>query len=237
MIIEFAELSSEIGLRDRLMVIAPHPDDETLGCGGLIALAANNGLDVLVVVMTDGAASHPNSRSWPPRRLASQRRLELAQALGTLGVGRSSLHMDLPDSRTESISRERRQNALRMLSDAISRFEPDVVATTWRREPHCDHRFAFELTREAMADARSEAALVEYLVWTGVIGLPEDLPRPDEGKMLRLDISDVRAIKLRAVEAFRSQLGLIQDDPSGFSLTAKQIEQMTGLHELIHKCT
>ncbi|HEX2943304.1 MAG TPA: PIG-L family deacetylase, partial [Rhodopila sp.] len=44
------------------LILAPHPDDESLGCGGLIATAVAAGRAPLVVILTDGAGSHPNSR-------------------------------------------------------------------------------------------------------------------------------------------------------------------------------
>src|SRR5690606_38092378 len=47
-----------------LLVIAPHPDDETLGCGGVIALATCRNVRVHTVFVTDGGASHPNSAEW-----------------------------------------------------------------------------------------------------------------------------------------------------------------------------
>jgi LmbE family N-acetylglucosaminyl deacetylase len=52
-----------------VMVLAPHPDDETLGCGGLITELTAKGRPPVVVVVTDGTGSHPASRSYPPARL------------------------------------------------------------------------------------------------------------------------------------------------------------------------
>ena len=70
------DLPLEAGL-DRLLgpgggalVLAPHPDDESLGTGGLIAACVAEGRRVHVAVVSDGAASHPGSRAWPPARLA-----------------------------------------------------------------------------------------------------------------------------------------------------------------------
>jgi LmbE family N-acetylglucosaminyl deacetylase len=54
----------------KILVVAPHPDDETLGCGGLISLLAQNGSAFYIVFVTDGSASHRNSRAWPSARLA-----------------------------------------------------------------------------------------------------------------------------------------------------------------------
>jgi LmbE family N-acetylglucosaminyl deacetylase len=61
-------------LEDRpFIVVAPHPDDESLGCGGLIVDACRQGLPGKVVIVSDGAGSHPNSKAYPPDRLTALR--------------------------------------------------------------------------------------------------------------------------------------------------------------------
>ena len=58
----------------RLLVVAPHPDDEVLGSGGLLHLAVRAGRAVRVLLATDGQASHPGSSRWPVPRLVPARR-------------------------------------------------------------------------------------------------------------------------------------------------------------------
>jgi LmbE family N-acetylglucosaminyl deacetylase len=73
-------------LEDRpFIVIAPHPDDESLECGGLIADACEQGLRAKVVIVSDGAGSHPNSKAYPPDRLihsVRRRQDKRARSLG-----------------------------------------------------------------------------------------------------------------------------------------------------------
>ena len=62
-------------LEDRpFVVMAPHPDDESLACGGLIAEACRQRFQVRIIVVSDGAGSHPNSKAYPPHRLKASAR-------------------------------------------------------------------------------------------------------------------------------------------------------------------
>ena len=207
---------------------APHPDDETIGCGGLIALAAASAVSVVVVVVTDGAASHPGSTTWPKERIAHRRKHEVSRAIGILGVGVPPHFLDLPDAQTETLAAPIRQQACDRLAGVIAQHQPEVVLTTWRREPHCDHRFCYTLTRDSMQGASSSAMLVEYMVWTYLIGEENDRPRPHETSAFLLDIGNVRCRKRSALAAHRSQLGrIIRDDPEGFALSRSQMRTMT----------
>ena len=74
-------------LEDRpFIVVAPHPDDESLACGGLIADAYGQGLRGKVVIVSDGAGSHPNSKAYPSDRLTALREEEAKRAGVELGL-------------------------------------------------------------------------------------------------------------------------------------------------------
>jgi LmbE family N-acetylglucosaminyl deacetylase len=70
--------------RRQLVVVAPHPDDETLGCGALLHEAAQSGTRCRVICMTDGSASHRNSKTWNRERLARARKSEFEAAVALL---------------------------------------------------------------------------------------------------------------------------------------------------------
>ncbi|WP_188782244.1 PIG-L family deacetylase, partial [Sinomonas atrocyanea] len=84
------------GLR-ALIVLAAHPDDETLGAGGLIAHAARAGAAVHVIVATDGEASHPDSPTLTRARLAEVRRREVGAAVAALAPSATFRRLGLPD--------------------------------------------------------------------------------------------------------------------------------------------
>ena len=80
----------------RAVVLAPHPDDEVLGVGGLLALPARAGSRVLIVAVTDGEASHPGSDALPPGLLARTRATETLAALAALGLPAGVRRLGLP---------------------------------------------------------------------------------------------------------------------------------------------
>jgi LmbE family N-acetylglucosaminyl deacetylase len=232
MIVEYAELAAWLGLHRSLLVIVPHPDDETIGCGGLLFHAASAGIECHVAVLTDGAASHPESVSWPRPVRVDVRHGECEAALEVLGVRQAPVFFDLPDGETLRLPRPLHIATATRLADMINRIKPDIVLTTWRREPHCDHRFAFTIANEALATSRHKARLVEYMVWTPITGARNDQPNDDETQCRLLDIEQARDRKIAALHAHRSQLGhVFTDVQEGFTLTSSLIAKMTTRHE------
>ena len=87
---------AESDLRRRSLVVAPHPDDEVLGCGGTIIRIRRLGVPVAIVFLTDGEASHAGR--VPPSELASIRRREATEAAEVLGVPAEQLtFLGFPD--------------------------------------------------------------------------------------------------------------------------------------------
>jgi LmbE family N-acetylglucosaminyl deacetylase len=202
-----------------LLFIVPHPDDEVLGCGGLIAEASDRDLDVRVVYLTDGAASHRGSPTWPPDRLARTRRAEALSALTVLGVAPEDvLFLDWPDAAphpplspafTRSV-----ETVIRWLRDS----PPLSVWAPYREEGHCDHRAAWALARAVRRLCRSPPpALLEYLVWGwNDSGVAEDLR---DRTVWRLACARQIARRRRALACHATQLGgLIGDAAQSFTL-------------------
>lgn len=210
----------------RVTVIAPHPDDESLGCGGLIAAFCSDGRAVQTLFITDGAGSHPNSPTWTTARLAAQRRVEAEAALACLGAGDQPRgRLDLPDAAAPMHDAA----AIAALGDLLSGFAPELVLVPWRRDPHCDHRAAWSLTRAALAARRLEPDVLEYAIWLDELGGSDDHPRMDEVETLVFDIAAFRERKRQAVAAHLSQTtDLIDDDAGGFRLTDETIGRLVG---------
>ncbi|MBT2558657.1 PIG-L family deacetylase [Hymenobacter sp. ISL-91] len=203
------------------VVIAPHPDDESLGCGGLLALLARAHVPVWCVLMSDGTMSHPNSVAFPPPARQALRETELRLALTQLGLNPSQLlPLGLPDSQVPGPDEPAGQIAVAQLVDFLQEKQPASVLCPWRRDPHPDHRATSQLVRAALAQLPTPPRLLEYLVWAWERAAPTDLPLPGEVDGWQLDISSVLADKRNAIAAHASQLpgSCIHDDPTGFTL-------------------
>jgi LmbE family N-acetylglucosaminyl deacetylase len=205
----------------RTVIVIPHPDDESLGCGGLLALLRQAGQEVAAVQVSDGTMSHPHSQDFSPIARRELRYAELRHALAVLDVDENNvLYLDLPDSQVPSDGPAFDEAAAR-LADFIAEQHAETVLVPWRRDPHPDHRATSRLTAAALASLPRPPRRLEYVVWAWERAAPEDLPQPDEGQGFGLDIGPVLAQKQRAIAAHRSQVapGIIADDPSGFLLS------------------
>jgi LmbE family N-acetylglucosaminyl deacetylase len=177
-----------------LLVIAAHPDDETLGAAGLIARFADSGRPVRVVVVTDGAASHPHFAPVTPAELARLRAEESRRALALLAPEADLELFGFPDGATREHS-SRISDALRL---AISRTAATaLVAAPWHGDGHRDHR----VVSEAVARVIEDRALVEYPIWMWHWATPDD----DRVPPLAI-VSIDRARKSAAIAEHESQL-------------------------------
>ena len=209
-----------------LLVIAPHPDDESLGCGGLIAQAVSRGQSVSVLILTDGSRSHPKSREYPPARLRRLREVETAEAMRALGLEATHLcFMGLPDSRAPHCGSAFERAAEAIATHAAS-LDARVIFTTWRHDPHCDHGAASKLAGRAAS--LLGASLYEYPIWGWTLP-PRRLLRVLPIKGFRLDTRAQQVLKERAIACHRSQLGkVITDDPAGFVMSLDFIGLFNG---------
>lgn len=201
---------------DRLVVLSAHPDDETLGAGGLLAAAADAGRRVHLVVATAGEASHPGSPTHTPADLARVRRGELEEALERLAPGAELTWWGLPDGRLA----EHEQQVVTGLVDLLGRDgAATVLCAPWRGDGHPDHEAAGRAA--AVAAYRCGAQLVEYPIWVWHWGSPEDLPG-DDVRRHRLT-AEQRGAKRSAMAAHRSQTEPLSTDPADAPILPEQV--------------
>lgn len=179
-----------------ILVIGAHPDDAEVHVGGLLALAARQGLRAGILDLTRGDLG---TRGTPETR-----HTEATTAAKVLGVER--IILDLPDARFGEGNGER-DRIIHVLRD----LKPSVVILPHPEDHHPDHRRVFRLGREAgyysglkNYPTSGDPWRPEAVAWVGGVNPPT---APD----LVVDVSDVWATRMEAFDAFGSQF---TQDPS-----------------------
>lgn len=151
-----------------ILVIAPHPDDETLGAGGLIASARARGVPVRVAAVTYGENAYPENNPQEIEALRVLRIEEQTNALHQLGIiGEDIIRFALPDSDVQSRQEE-------LLDRLLPLVLPEThILAPWRHDFHPDHR-ACGITAEEVA-RRTGARLSSYFFWTWHQGSPQQV--------------------------------------------------------------
>jgi len=210
------------------LILVPHPDDESLACGGTIALLRKNGFAVHLVFITDGTMSHPNSKSYPSERLRDLREEEAKKASKILNISEDSIHfLRLPDSNMNKLDSVRFQDASRTLQAYILEIQPTTIFLPWRNDPHPDHIATWNLGVDAINNIthRFQPRVLEYLVWFWERTDVSQLVQENEVNLWKVQIKDELTKKKQAILQHASQLGqIIEDDPTGFSLSNEMLE-------------
>ena len=171
-----------------ILVIAPHPDDESIGCGGTLCRHTARGDRVVAVFLTSGelGLEHlPREEAWRVREGEAE---AAAEILGLVDLA----FLRRPDW----FVGEGVDDAAALLRPILSREVPQSIYLPHDREWHPDHRAALAVVWAALQDSGIPAPdLLTYEVWT-------PLSEYDQVK----DITPVMARKLRAVRCYRSQL-------------------------------
>lgn len=190
-----------------ILIVAPHPDDETLGCGGTLAKRAKEGCKVAVVVLTDGCnlfrlsplriEVHPT-----PAETSAMRKEETRRAVDILGGNREAIRfLDVEDA---SLTRHV-ESVSETLAAIIREAAPDEVYVTSEHENHPDHVAGCAAVRSAMRKAHSRAALYRYIVSLRPGLSPSSVPGPS----VAIDVAGQLESKRRAVSQFASHLTLV----------------------------
>jgi LmbE family N-acetylglucosaminyl deacetylase len=190
-----------------LIVVAAHPDDETLGCGGLIARAAALGMGVRIIAVTDGSASHPRSTTVTPQDLRAHRALELRNAAGRLAPGASTSLLGFPDGKARDCALEIEER----LRTELGAVGPDtLVAVTWAGDGHRDHRVVGEIVARVLP---STATVWSYPIWMWHWATPDDESLPWSRAVTVALSAEELDRKRHAMDAYASQLEPLSSEP------------------------
>ncbi len=183
----------------RALVLAPHPDDEAIGCGGAILDHVARGWAVEVVFLTSGEAG---GHGAPPAETAKRREREAKRAARILGVSEMEFWRQ-PDGRLRAT-----EPLVGRLVQALTASRPDILYAPHAAEQHPDHRAAARLVRRALERLEGDPPrLRQYEVWT-------PLQRIDE----IVDISEHVDAKRRAIRAYASQCEVLRFDDAALGL-------------------
>jgi len=170
---------------ERIVVLAPHMDDEVIGCGGTLARHIACGSHITVVFLTDGRGG---GAAAGETNIAATRKHEARLALAELGISQM-VFLDAEDGRLDANA-----DLVGALRSALVAARPDIVYLPFFLEEHPDHRAASALLYEAVSGAGMSFRCHGYEVWTPLF--PNCLVRIDE---------TVEA-KRRAIAHYQSQL-------------------------------
>jgi LmbE family N-acetylglucosaminyl deacetylase len=201
-----------------LLVIAPHPDDETLGCGAAIMRTADADHAVHIVIVCDGRHSHKEA-GVPADRMAEIRRGEVLEACRRMGV---------PPERVTLLGHEDRhvaasaREAAEGLERIVAETNPKVILAPSGIDAHPDHRAIHAIVCRLVERGRIKAPVYEYPVWFWSPGAWMTLRDPALRRLIQLALRPLRTAvrsrpllvrtdgylerKRHAMDAFESQM-------------------------------
>jgi len=202
-----------------VVVLAAHPDDETLGAGALIATAAAAGRPVTVVVVTDGAASHPDSSTVDRAALRDLRLEEARAAAAELGPAVEVVALGVPDGAL----REHRDEVHGRVADLLRARHPGLLLAPWRGDGHRDHRVLGEIAAAVVAELAAEIGdegapsaaprLLGYPIWMWHWADPRHPDVPWADLVHATTDQEARVAKQRALARYVSQLRPLSPTP------------------------
>ncbi|MGZ5194139.1 MAG: PIG-L deacetylase family protein [Ramlibacter sp.] len=140
----------------RVLVIAPHPDDESLGCGGTLAQLAPS-CDIRVVLVTNG-----DGGGELPAGTSETRKSEMDKAVRALGIASPVIHFDEPDGRFADSPRFRAA-----LANVVAQLQPNWVFLPWLHDSHADHARIAHASSAVLARGTVDL-LLYYETWVPV---------------------------------------------------------------------
>lgn len=185
------------------LVLAPHADDETLGCGGLLALKHARGEAVQVIFISNSAGS-PEAPA--DRLLANRRRAEALAALAALGFPPGCVHfINAPDGRLNRLDPTEAARVQTALQELLQRFRPVEIFVPYEGGGSTEHDATVQIARAALTATRLTPRIWEYPVWAwwNPARLAGQLGKPAQNFHLKLGTA--RARKQAALACHASQ--------------------------------
>jgi LmbE family N-acetylglucosaminyl deacetylase len=193
------------GLRS-VLVVAPHPDDETLGSGGAVALLARAGVPTHIAFVTDGSASHPLHPVFTPAQIAGIRENEARAATAALGIDWSRVEfLGAPDGGLADLGAAGAAEVAARIARLLTRLNPDAILLPCRGDGSSDHNAAFQLVEKALGETGQRPRMLEFPIWAWRNPLLLLKPLVTSRTVWRVALGELRDAKLAALAAYVSQ--------------------------------
>jgi LmbE family N-acetylglucosaminyl deacetylase len=198
----------------RVLVISPHPDDETFGCGGTIALLRQANIPVSIIFCTRGEASHQNCCQTPASQIASLRTALAVHAGSHLGINPDDIHwLDFEDGNIPNENQPAFSSAVERLRHLLDRLDPQILFLPQELDGLADHANTAKITMTAWK-TRKQGCLLSYPVWMWHRLKVRKLPQVIIGRQtIRVDISNVLNLKKSAMNLYLNTLNPLCHKP------------------------
>jgi LmbE family N-acetylglucosaminyl deacetylase len=202
-------------LDKKVIVFAPHPDDETWGCGGTMARRISEGFEVSIVVLTDGRYAFSKAfgiESNPtPEELKKIRHDEVVRATSILGVPKDDLvFLDFEDGRLEDHMEEAQAD----VNEILDKNHVAEVYFPYENDFHPDHRVTSHIVREAIDGSNNSLSAYQYSILHkyGRIGpIIDSLLKVLKQKIVTVDVKKFLPLKKAAMKEFKSEFEIISE--------------------------
>lgn len=218
----------EITLPESALIVAPHPDDEAIGCGGLIARLCAEGRPPLVVVMTGGGGSLRGYSDMPESEVIKARRNLTLNSAKALGLPKANIHfLDFVDGHIG----DRPESEMNRIKEFIEQLQPDAIFVPHSGEGWPDHLNTRNIVLNSKLLPLNSPSVYEYCVWMWYY----NVWNLDWRNAFQLRMTDSEyAAKLKAVDAYIKPLAPCGQPWSGV-LPKHFIKANTARRELYFK--
>lgn len=183
-------------MNERVLVIAPHPDDETLGAGGYLSRLQEEGKELHWLIVTDASEEYGWDAEFVSRR---QREIESVANFYPF----SEVHnLEL---RPAGLDTYPRRELIQLFSELFARIEPETILLPWIGDPHSDHQIAFECALSASKSFRMRG--LHQLLAMEILSETNFGYEPVFEPNLWVDISSHLQRKLEAMAIYQGELG------------------------------
>jgi LmbE family N-acetylglucosaminyl deacetylase len=221
-----ASIAPDDLLSNRILIVAPHMDDEVLGCGGIMHMHTDK-TQIHCIYATDGARSPAPLLPWTGSidpDITEHRRREAIEVMDEVGIPRENLiFLDFPDGKLMKNSMPFKAR----LAEQIARIEPAVILVPFRYDLHPDHVAVHRGARDAVLESPGSSILLEYFIyfrWRLIKSgdVRQSIPA---SRLLNIDTGAVADKKSATIYRYASQTGIHSDWQEQPILTSSSISE------------